>query len=59
MNYQKDNWASPLALAKFVYIATIHSLTSNVPFKIIYKELPKSDILTFDKFNKYITNLKS
>ncbi len=54
VNYLQDDWATLLALAKFAYNASVHSLTGRAPFEIVYGEVPRSDILTLDEVQKYI-----
>ncbi len=56
VNYQQDNWALLLALAEFAYNAAVHSSTSKAPFKIVYGEVPRSDILALDEVQKYSAN---
>ncbi len=53
VNYQQDDWAPLLALAKFAYNVTVHSSTGKAPSEIVYWEIPRSDILTLDEVQKY------
>ena len=54
VNYQQDDWAPLLALAKFAYNAAVHFSTgSRAPFEIVYGEVPRSDVLTLDEVQKY------
>ncbi|SLM37369.1 transposon tf2-1 partial [Lasallia pustulata] len=53
VNYQQDNWASLLALAKFAYNASLHSSTGKAPFKVVYGSIPRSDMLTAEELEKY------
>ncbi len=53
INYQQDDWSLLLALAEFAYNPVVHSSTSKVPFEIVYGEVPRSDMLTLDKVQKY------
>ena len=53
VNYQQDDWAPLLALAKFVYNAAVHSSTGRAPFVIVYGEVPRSHMLTLDEVQKY------
>ncbi|SLM36152.1 Ribonuclease H-like domain [Lasallia pustulata] len=53
VNYQQDNWASLLALAKFAYNASLHSSTGKAPFEVVYGSIPRSDMLTAEELKKY------
>ncbi len=58
-NYQQDNWASLLALAKFAYKAAVESSTCRAQFEIVYGVVPRSDMLTLDEVQKYNATLGS
>ncbi|SLM33286.1 Ribonuclease H-like domain [Lasallia pustulata] len=53
INYQQDNWASLLALAKFAYNASLHSSTGKASFEVVYGSIPRSDMLTAAELEKY------
>ncbi len=49
VNYQQDDWAPFLALAKFAHNAAVHSSTGKARFEIMYEEVHRSDMLTLDE----------
>ncbi len=49
INYQQNDLAPLFALAGFAYNAAVHSLTDRAPFKIMYKEVSRSNMLTLDE----------
>ncbi len=53
VNYQKDNLAPFLVLAKFAYNVAVHSSTWKALFEIVYEEISRSDMLTLDEVKKY------
>ncbi len=55
VNYQQDNWAPLQALAEFASNAAVHSSIGRAPFEIVYREVPRSDMLTLDEVQKYST----
>ncbi len=58
-NYQRDDWAPLLALAKFAYNAAVHSSTRRTQFEMVYWEVPRLDILTLDEVQQYSSTLRS
>ena len=59
VNHQEDYWVLFLALAEFACNATVHSLTGNAPFEIVYVEVPRSDMFTQDEVQKYFAIRRS
>ena len=59
VNYKKDDWAPFLALAKFANNAPVCLSTDEVPFEIVYGEMPRLNILTLNKVKKYIVTRES
>ncbi len=53
VNFQQDDWTPLLALVEFAYNVAVHSSTGKAPFEIIYREIPRSDMLTLDEVQKY------
>ena len=53
INYQQDDLAPLLPLAEFAYNAVVHPSTGRAPLKIVYREIPRSDMLTLDEVQKY------
>ncbi len=53
INYQQDDWAPLLALVEFAYNAAVHPSIGTALFDIVYGEVPRSDMLTLDKVQKY------
>ena len=59
VNYQQDDWAPLLALAEFAYNVAVHFSTGKAPFKIVYSEIPRSDMLTLVEVKKYSATQRS
>ncbi len=59
VNYQQDDWAPLLAQTQFAYNIAVHSSTGKDPFEIVYREIPRSDMLTLDEVLKYSAALGS
>ena len=49
VNHHQDDWAPLFALAKFAYNKTIHFLTGKVPFKIVYREVSRLEMITLNE----------
>ena len=59
LSYQQDDWAPLLALAESAYNDAFHSSTGRASFEIVYREVPRSDMLTPNEVQKYIATRAS
>lgn len=49
VNYEQDDWAPLLPLAKFAYNSATHSSTEMIPFEVNHHRIPWSNIITIEE----------
>ncbi len=49
VNYLQDDWAALLTLTIYAHNTLVQSSTGRAPFKIVYREVPKSDRITLNE----------